>query len=101
MNAAFSHYYYYYFFLISPFLSFPPLLPPSPVNKNKQNNNNNNKKNNNKKKLKMRSHAKNFQKDQAKIKVQRSVEGDQVMIRRTQKDIRNNDGTMRLFLYAT
>lgn len=81
-------------------LSFPPLPPPSPVNKNKQNNNNN-KKNNNKKKLKMRSHAKNFQKDQAKIKVQRSVEGDQVMIRRTQKDIRNNDGTMRLFLYAT
>lgn len=50
----------------------------------------------------MRSHAKIFQKDQAKIKVQRSVKGDQIMSRRTQKDIRNNDGTMRLFfLYTT
>lgn len=84
MNAAFSHYYYTFFSF------FPPSFPPSPVNQK-----------NKKQKLKMRSHAKKFQKDQAKIKVQRSVEGDQVMIRRTQKDIRNNDGTMRLFLYAT
>lgn len=77
-------------------LSSLPSLPHQLIKKQKQTN-----KQTNKTKLKMRSHAKTFQKDQAKIKVQRSVEGDQVMIRRTQKDIRNNDGTMRLFLYAT
>lgn len=58
----------------------------------------------------MRSHAKKNKKknrkerkkkpnkDQAKIKVEeRSVGGDQIMIRRTQKDIGDNDETMRLF----
>lgn len=39
-------------------------------------------------------------KDQAKIKVEeRSVGGDQIMIRRTQKDIGDNDETMRLFFF--
>lgn len=48
----------------------------------------------------MRSHAQTFQKDQAKIKVQRSLKGDQIMSRRTQKDIRNNDGTMRRVFFV-
>lgn len=60
---------------------------------------------NQKRKLKMRSHAETnkqkIPKKEIKLrsKVERSVGGDQVMIRRTQKDIGNNDETMRLFFF--